>query len=233
MNELSYRNWQAVQEEVLRRVNARMWKPGELIPNEVDLAAEFGCSRATVNRALQSLADSGLLDRKRKAGTRVALHPVRKATLEIPVIRREIEDRGHAYRYSLISSQMIVPPHGIVGRMQLRPEDKLLHLVCVHMADGKPYVFENRWINPRVVPDVSEENFVDQSPNEWLVEYIPFSSGDIRFSAMSASRLEADILACNEGEGLFVIDRSTWSGGEAITTVRLVFAPGYQMYTDI
>ena len=119
MSDLSFRNWQSVQDEVLRRINSRLWKPGDLIPNEADLATEFGCARATVNRALQNLADSGLLDRRRKAGTRVALHPVRKATLDIPVIRREIEGKGHAYLYSLISSETVIPPQGIVGRMQL------------------------------------------------------------------------------------------------------------------
>lgn len=233
MSDLSFRNWQSVQDEVLRRINSRMWKPGDLIPNEAELATEFGCARATVNRALQNLADSGLLDRRRKAGTRVTLHPIRKATLDIPVIRREIEGKGHTYLYSLISSQTVIPPQGIIGRMQLKPDDRLLHLVCVHMADGKPYVFENRWINPRVVPEVSGVRFIDQSPNEWLVENIPFSSGDITFSALSATKSVAEILACKESEGLFVIDRSTWRGGEAITSVRLIFAPGYQMHTDI
>ena len=88
--------WQDVQREVLGRIQNRVWKPGDIIPNEVDLAKEFGCARATVNRALQAVADSGLLDRRRKAGTRVAVNPVRKATLEIPIIRQEIEQRGPA-----------------------------------------------------------------------------------------------------------------------------------------
>jgi GntR family histidine utilization transcriptional repressor len=43
----------------MRRIADGDWKPGELIPGEVDLADEFGCARATVNRALQDLADAG------------------------------------------------------------------------------------------------------------------------------------------------------------------------------
>ena len=233
MSVMTLNNWQAVQDEVLRRINIRLWKPGDLIPNESELATEFGCARATVNRALQNLADSGLLDRRRKAGTRVTKHPVRKATLEIPVIRNEIVARGLAYRYSLISSETVAPPRDMIGRMQVKQDDILLHLLCVHMANGQPYVFENRWINPRVVPEIAGVSFTDRSPNEWLVENIPFSFGDITFSALSATPFEADILSCKPGEGLFVIDRSTWRGGEAITSVRLVFAPGYQMHTDI
>ena len=67
------------------------WQPGDLIPGEVELADEFGCARATVNRALQDLADAGLVERKRKAGTRVALNPVRKVTVEVPVVRQDVE----------------------------------------------------------------------------------------------------------------------------------------------
>jgi GntR family histidine utilization transcriptional repressor len=97
MNSPSFRNWQSVQDEVLRRIHAREWKPGDLIPNEADLAQEFGCARTTVNRALRALAENGLLDRRRKAGTRVAAQPVAKATLDIAVIRREVEERGQKY----------------------------------------------------------------------------------------------------------------------------------------
>ena len=85
-----------MQQEVLRRINAREWPPGALIPNEADLATEFGCARATVNRALRTVAEAGFLDRKRRAGTRVALQPVARATLSIAVIRQEVEDNGTA-----------------------------------------------------------------------------------------------------------------------------------------
>ncbi len=83
-----------MHDEVLRRIHCRDWEPGEQIPNEADLALEFGCARATVNRALRTLAESGVLDRKRKAGTRVALHPVGKATLNIPIYVRKLKKKA-------------------------------------------------------------------------------------------------------------------------------------------
>ena len=49
-------SWQAVADEVLARIRRRDWAPGDLIPNEVDLAGEMGCARTTVNRALRHLA---------------------------------------------------------------------------------------------------------------------------------------------------------------------------------
>ena len=59
MNVQNAQTWQSVQKEVLRRIHAREWKPGDLIPNEAELAKEFGCARPTVNRALRTLAEGG------------------------------------------------------------------------------------------------------------------------------------------------------------------------------
>lgn len=107
MTDLDTNSWQGIKSEVMRRINDRLWKPGDLIPGEVELAEEFGCARATVSRALRELAETGLLDRKRKAGTRVALNPVRKATVEIPVIRKDVESRGNAYSFDLLDRKKL------------------------------------------------------------------------------------------------------------------------------
>mgnify|MGYP000374306696 CR=1 FL=1 len=69
--------WEDIRAEVLSRIRSKAWPLGTLIPGEEALAQEFGVARATVNRALSELARSGVLERKRKAGTRVAALPVR------------------------------------------------------------------------------------------------------------------------------------------------------------
>ena len=233
MSSTDINNWQGVQNEVLRRINSRQWKPGDLVPSETDLAREFGCARATVNRALQAVADSGLIDRRRKAGTRVTIHPVRKATLSIAIIKREIEQKGLVYGYALINEKLEQPSFAIRAHMQLSEDSKILHIHALHMANGKPYVFEDRWINIKSVPDVANADFSQQSPNQWLVENAPFTRGDIAFSAIVAAKKEAEILSCARGEALFSIERSTWDLDQAITWVRLTFAPGYRMHTDL
>ena len=75
MTATARKSFHAIKAEMARRIAERVWAPGALIPGEEVLAVEFSCARATVNRALQELARGGVLVRKRKAGTRVALHP--------------------------------------------------------------------------------------------------------------------------------------------------------------
>jgi GntR family histidine utilization transcriptional repressor len=226
-------NWQGVQAEVLRRIHARVWAPGDLIPTEQALAQEFGCARATVNRALQSLSDAGLLERRRKAGTRVALHPVRKATLDIPVIRLEIEDLGHKYRYKPLSCTEAEPDEALAQAMKTGPKDRFLRVKSVQYADDMPFVYEDRWINLSTIPKAAEADFTSVSANEWLVSNAPFSHGDIAFAAINADAEVARSLEVPRDAAIFVIERMTCDGARAITLVQQFFHVGYRMQTKL
>ncbi|MEK6216152.1 MAG: GntR family transcriptional regulator, partial [Boseongicola sp.] len=106
-----------VKEDIRQRIVQGVWAPGGLVPNEVDLAEEFKCARATVNRAMRELAEEGLVDRKRKAGTRVRMSPRRHARFEIPIVRKEIESRGAMYRYAQISRETLGTPDWLRERL--------------------------------------------------------------------------------------------------------------------
>ena len=225
--------WQSVQSEVLRRISERIWHPGQLVPKEIELAKEFGCSRGTINRAMREMANAGLLERKRKAGTRIALNPVRKATLDIPVIRLSIENRGESYRHAMLDKSIISAPALVTGKLGLPVKTKMLHLQALHFANEHPFVFEDRWVNQLAFPDILEADFAKTNANEWLMQNAPLTTGDISFSATNATQKEAQVLATEPGTALFVTTRSTWVGTIPVTNVRLVYRPGYQMHSTL
>lgn len=229
----SPRSWQAIEAEVLGRIRSRQWPPGSMIPNEADLAAEFGCARATVNRALRVLAEAGYLDRRRKAGTRVALNPVRKATLHIPVIREEVEAKGGTYGYALISRETGFPPLPVRSMLGLSAQDRLLHIRALHLLNGAPYALEDRWANPLAVPGLLDVDLERTSANAWLVQNVPYTRGTLALSAAAADADTARHLGCLEGEALFVIERTTWTADAPITWVRLSYRPGHRLTTTI
>ena len=224
--------WEDIRAEVLRRIRVRDWPPGALIPTEEDLAAEFGVARATVNRALRELAGAGVLERRRKAGTRVAALPVRKATLDIPVIRQEVEARGQVHGFRLLERVEGVPPVPVTSRMGLAPGTRILWLETLHLADGRPFVHEGRWLNPAVLP-APLPDFAAVSANEWLVAHVAYATGDIAFAAEGAGPREAAVLGVAEGTALFITERMTWTAEAPITLVRLAHAPGYRLQTMV
>ena len=226
------RTWQAVRDAVLARIRARDWPPGALIPPEAELAAEFGCARATVNRALRELAETGLIDRRRKAGTRVAETPVRRAVLSIPILREEIEATGQRHSYRLLEQRILPPPPALAARLgtQDRPA---LHLRALHMAGPAPFVIEERWINLDTVPAAATAPFGQQSANEWLVRHAPYSHATLSVTATEAGPDEAALLACPPGRALLRIERATFDGPHPITLAWLSYRPGYLLATTL
>ncbi len=230
---MSPSDYRTIQQELLRRIHTRMWPAGMVIPTETALAVEFGCARATINRALGEIAKTGLIDRKRKAGTTISLNPVRKAVMEIPVTRQEVESQGQAYRHKMLAQETLLAPDHVRARMNLPQGAAVLHLKTVHLADGRPYIYEDRWINTATVPGILTAPLKDISANEWLVRNAPFSGGDIVFTAEAATASDAAALAVPTGAPLFIVERLTRAGEATITLARLAYAPGYRKTTQI
>lgn len=53
------------------RIRNGLWAIGSQMPTEIELAAEFGCSRSTIGKAVAQLVHAGLVERRTKVGTRV------------------------------------------------------------------------------------------------------------------------------------------------------------------
>jgi len=224
-------SFQDIKTEVIARIQNRVWTQGSLLPTEHQLAEEFGCARATVNRALRELAEQGLVDRKRKSGTRVKKTPAKQARFEITVVRQTIEDRNAQYRYALVHRSVIEAPAWLSAQIGVAPGSQILHLNCMHYADNRPFQFENRWINIAAVPSVLDADFSRIGPNEWLLSEVPFSDAEITFSAVPASADLSEFLATPTGTPLFQLERTTWFQDQPVTFVRMTFQPGYRMST--
>lgn len=231
MKPLARCSFRTIKDEIARRIGEQNWKPGSLIPGEEALAAEFGAARATVNRALQELASAGLIERKRKVGTRVALHPVREARFAIPIVAKEITAAGAAYRYELRGREARKADAADAERLGVAPGDIVLHLQCLHFADERPYQFEDRLINPLAAPGALEESFERQGPNEWLVAAAPFSRAEFTFFATRPRKEEASFLNVHAEEPVFVGERRTWLLARPITVVRMVHPQSHRLTT--
>ena len=226
---MSDHNHHSIREAIRERLAAGEWPPGALMPGETALAEEYRCARTTVNRALQTLAEDGLIERKRRAGTRVKETPTRRATFDIPIIRHEIEATGAKYRPHLSLRETVAAPDHIAARLRLKPDAMVLHLQTAHLADGRAHAFEDRWVNIEAVPGVIDAPLDRISANEWLVRHAPYSSGDVAFLATPAGMREAAALEAREGDALFTIERTTWFEDRFITTMRLSYRPGYKL----
>lgn len=219
---MTRQSWNNIKEQVMEKLNARHWLPGEKLPNEEIMARDYGVARTTLNRALREIAKEGYLIRRRKAGTFVAVHPVRRAVVKIPIIRHEVEASGKAYRYQLLEQEIKMPPEKIGTQ-------PCLYVRALHYADDAPHALEERWINQHIVPDILDADLSKVSANEWLVLNTPFSSGRVGFSAANAMVEQAKLLDLQANEAVFIVNRDTWQDGAFVTNAQIIYTSSYQV----
>ena len=225
--------WQDIQEMVRANIQNRTWAPGDLIPGEQALAEQYGCARTTVNRALRELASTGVIDRKREAGTRVALQKARRVSAQIPVIRAQVEEQDMNYVFVVLKNEQVIPGKKIRKILKLKNSVEALHIRSVHYADDSPYIYEDRWINTLTVNDITDVDLARTSANEWLVQHIPFSHGEFVVESCRASSTVAKALNIDVNDPVLVSQRTTWLEDQSVTTVKLYYVMGYQMRFDI
>lgn len=224
-------SWKDVRTQIHAAILNGRYAPGDRLPRDADIAQELNCARSTVQRAMQDLSDSGLVERRRKGGTRVRRDPVTRATLDIPITRREVEQKGGHYGYRLIRRAESQAPHSICATFELAEPQDMLNVEALHLSDGRPYILEDRWISIHTAPEICAVDLSHESANEWLVMNKPYTRVDLRFYAISADEDVARMLETALGTALFVIERTTWIDAAPITTVKSITAPGYQLLT--
>lgn len=217
---------QRIRSDIEQRILSGEWPPGHRIPFEHELMAEYGCSRMTVNRALTMLVETGMIVRRRKSGSFVRRPnlQIESIALEIPDIPLDVEQRGHAYRFSLIGRC-----HRAHRRMHAHEpaladtDGRVLELHSLHLADERPFAQEMRLINPQAAPAALEMDFSATAPGSWLLRHVPWTRAQHRISAINADEAQADQLQVAPGTACLVIERQTWRGDQCVTFVRQVF----------
>ena len=71
--------YQKVENIIRQRLIENIWKPGDVLPSEVQLATELDVSQGTVRKALNDMVAENLLYRRQGLGTFVSQHTERRA----------------------------------------------------------------------------------------------------------------------------------------------------------
>src|SRR3546814_14324639 len=95
--------YQQVKDRLIGRLIGGYWKPGDLLPSEMQLAEELGVSQGTVRKALDEMTADNLLVRLQGRGTYVAEHDQEHALF-------------HFFKLTDRSGSALVPKRREIGR---------------------------------------------------------------------------------------------------------------------
>jgi GntR family transcriptional regulator len=180
---------------------------GTKLPNEQDLAARFGVSRATVREAVGGLVESGYLLRRHGSGTFVTSPP----------------GRQHALDTTLSYTQMIrqagmTPGLRLLGTLVRPAEDDEAHdlaldagtpvrvLERLRTADGRPVIYSVDLVAAHWLEQVTDEGLATG-----LYEVLDSVGADVRTASavllpVVADRRLAELLEVRKGTALQRID---------------------------
>lgn len=168
--------------------------PEGRLPPEERLAREMGVSRATIRAALQSLAEDGIVTRRRRHGTVVNEAALRGS---VPLnrftsFRDLVEQSGFRCEVEPLVRTVLVPGTDVAALIGVEPGEECLVVERLLRADGVPVVTVTDAVAlpllSRPVAELSDEEstfaFIagntSRSVDHSVVEIVPSVAGELR-----------------------------------------------------
>jgi GntR family transcriptional regulator len=133
----------AIAADLRARVAAGEWPPGTALPSEQVLAAQQGVAMATLRRALELLADDGVVERIHGRGTFV-----RAAMTGAPMLRffRFGGGSSEVPASRVISRRKSSAPAEVAQQLGIARGHEVLHVLRLRSLGGRPRLLEDIWL---------------------------------------------------------------------------------------
>lgn len=202
--------YEQVDNIIRQRLLDNVWKPGEALPSEMQLARELNVSQGTVRKALGDLVAENLLYRRQGLGTFVSEHTDRRALF---LYFNLVGDDGER---QLPESQVISRALGAASaieseRLGLAPGAGVYRFTRIRSFKGTPTIVETVALPADLFPGLDAGS---EPPNHlyrfYQSEYgITVVKAAEQVRAVAATAGEADSLGIAPGAPLLEIDRTS------------------------
>lgn len=224
--------WKSIADTLLAEIGDGLYRPGDKLPTEADLAARFGVNRHTVRHALGHLAEGGIVHARRGAGVFVALRPA-----DYPIGRRV------RFHQNLLASGQL--PSRAIHRLETRistkaeaealalPAGALVHVMeGVSLADGMPMAAFLSVFPAERLPSLLQalQNIASVTQALAAIGVIDYTRASTRLTAIAATPLLALKLRLTEAApilrsvsinidaaGAPIEFGTTWFAGDRVT----------------
>ena len=146
-------------EQILRRlIEEPAYQNGQLLPNEVNLASQWGIARNTVRQATTKLVHEGLLVRKKGVGTKAAERHITTNLANWHSFTQEMTRQGVPFTNLVVQSRWIEADNDIALFFGVEPQTSVLLVERVKGLNQQPVVYFQSYLHPRIGL-TGDENF--------------------------------------------------------------------------
>jgi GntR family transcriptional regulator len=215
--------YQQIKALITRELESGVWKPGEAIPSELDLAARFRVSQGTVRKAIDELAADNLLVRRQGKGTFVATHAEQRTQYRF--LRLTPDDgRSQGLARRLLDVRRVRAPADVARALDLKSGDAVVQLRRLLLAGDKPVVLDDIWLPGAPFKGLTAERLADyKGPMYGMFETefgVRMIRADEKIRALAADAATAALLAVPAGEPLLSVERLSFTYGDRPVELR-------------
>jgi DNA-binding GntR family transcriptional regulator len=215
-----------IQQYLLQDIRSGRLKPGKPLPSEEVISKRLRVSRMTARHALKSLCALGVAYSQRGKGTFVSEIKLEKNFRQVQSFTEEMEARGSRPHSKLISSEVVTADEGAAKALYLSPEEKVIRISRVRVADALPMGVETTCLPQQLCPDLLDKFDPRTSLYRTLAQVygIHMVQADEVVEAGLANAEEARLLSIPKGSPVFLFTRIAYvEGGKAVEYVKSTF----------
>ena len=196
---------EVIKEDILEKILNETYKLNEKIPNEIDIAAEYGVSRPTVRQAIQNLVNEGYLERIKRRGTFVREKKINQEfTHQIRSYDDEIQRKGLIPLTKIISFSIEQANAEVATNLNLKENENVYKLTRLRFAGKQPIVLVTTYLPEKYLIDLLEVDFTKVSLYGTLIEMgYPIVSIDRKLEVVKANELSSTLLNISNNDPLF------------------------------
>ena len=215
--------YQQIKALITQSLQSGEWKPGELIPSEVELAGRFKVSQGTVRKAIDELAAENLVMRRQGKGTFVSTHHEARAHFRF---LRLVPDEGvpHYPESKFIEVRRVRAPADVARLMDLKSGDAVIFIKRVQYFDGVPTIVEELWLPGQIFKGLTAERLVEYKGPMYGLFETEFGTRMIRASeqirAVCADAGAAQLLNIDVNTPLLSSERVSFTYGDKPVELR-------------
>lgn len=209
------------------RISSGALSTGARLPAEPDLALEHGVARVTIRRALDQLAQDGLVQRRAGVGTFVIGPAAPKARAEIADVFGQLRAMGMHTDVQLLAFGYVAAPAPVAQALRLAPDTLVQHAVRVRGIEAGPFSHLTTHVPADIGRTFSEAELATQ-PLLTLLERSGIRLGTARqtITALLAGPDIARLLGVEFGAPLLALTRVVSdAAGRPVEHLRAIYRP--------
>jgi GntR family transcriptional regulator len=196
-------HWRQI--ELALRERIATLSPGDPLPSDADLCAEFGVSRMTARNAMQRLADEGLVMRVPGRGSFVAEPPTHRRADRLMTFSREMERRGRHPSSRLLNREIRPSTPAEATALGLAAGEPVVALRRLRLADDEPIAIETATLIRATGGSVMGADLEAGSLHDALAKGgYHLRRGTATIAAAPATYEDARLLGLRKGDALLV-----------------------------